>query len=56
MQRSKLAGVIYAAQIANEIWVIHTFRKKSKQGINADVEQLKALLASEILRRSTATN
>ena len=25
--------VVYAVQVANEIWVIHAFQKKSKQGI-----------------------
>ena len=25
--------VVYALQIAHEIWVIHAFQKKSKQGI-----------------------
>ena len=27
--------VVYAVQLADEIWVVHAFQKKSKQGIKA---------------------
>src|SRR5579859_8186974 len=31
--RSDAFRVVYAVQVADEIWVIHAFQKKSKQGI-----------------------
>jgi phage-related protein len=47
--------VIYAVQIANEIWVLHTFQKKSTQGIKTpqrDIEVIKDRLKrlKEMLR------
>jgi len=32
--------VIYALQLAEEIWVIHAFQKKSKQGIKTPKHEL----------------
>lgn len=32
--------VIYAAQIANEIWVIHAFQKKSTRGIKTPQREI----------------
>ena len=47
--------VVYAVQLADEIWVLHAFRKKSKKGIRTPMrdielvrERLKAL--REMLR------
>ena len=39
--------VVYAVQLADEIWVVHAFQKKSKQGIKtpqADTELIKQRL------------
>jgi len=39
--------VVYAVQIADEIWVLHAFQKKSKQGIKTpqqDVELIESRL------------
>ena len=39
--------VVYAVQIADEIWVIHAFQKKSKQGIKTlkrDIDLVKERL------------
>lgn len=33
MFRGDAFRVVYAVQLADEIWVIHAFQKKSKQGI-----------------------
>jgi len=41
--------VIYAVQLADEIWVIHTFRKKSKQGIKTPKHEID--LAKDRLKR-----
>jgi phage-related protein len=32
--------VIYALQVAEEIWVIHAFQKKSKQGIKTPEHEI----------------
>ncbi|MBV9303202.1 MAG: type II toxin-antitoxin system RelE/ParE family toxin [Acidobacteriaceae bacterium] len=32
--------VVYALQIADEIWVIHAFQKKSKQGIKTPEHEI----------------
>lgn len=32
--------VIYALQMANEIWVIHAFQKKSKQGVKTPRQEI----------------
>ncbi len=47
--------VVYAVQLADEIWVIHAFQKKSKQGIKTpkhEIDLLKDRLKrlKEILR------
>lgn len=47
--------VVYAVQLADEIWVIHAFQKKSKQGVKTpkhEIELLKDRLKrlKEILR------
>lgn len=47
--------VVYAVQLAEEIWVVHAFQKKSTQGIKTpkrEIEVIKARLKSlkEMLR------
>jgi phage-related protein len=32
--------VVYAVQIADEIWVVHTFQKKSTQGIKTPKREI----------------
>jgi len=32
--------VVYAVQVADEIWVIHAFQKKSKQGIKTPKHEI----------------
>ena len=32
--------VVYAVQIADEIWVVHAFQKKSKQGIKTPKHEI----------------
>ena len=32
--------VVYAVQVANEIWVIHAFQKKSKPGIKTPKHEI----------------
>jgi phage-related protein len=32
--------VVYAIQIADELWVVHAFRKKSKQGIKTPKREI----------------
>ena len=32
--------VVYAVQLADEIWVIHTFQKKSKHGIKTPKHEI----------------
>jgi len=32
--------VVYAVQLADEIWVIHAFQKKSKQGIKTPKHEI----------------
>jgi phage-related protein len=41
--------VIYAVQIADEIWIIHAFQKKSKQGIKTPRHEID--LAKDRLKR-----
>lgn len=38
--RSDAFRVIYAVQLAEEIWVIHTFQKKSTQGIKTPKHEI----------------
>ena len=45
--RGNAFRVVYAVQIANEIWVLHAFQKKSTQGIKTprhEVELIKSRL------------
>ncbi len=47
--------VVYAVQLADDIWVIHAFQKKSKQGIKTpkhEIDLVKTRLKSlkEVLR------
>jgi phage-related protein len=39
--------VVYAVQIADEIWVLHAFQKKSTQGIKTPVHEI-ALIESRL--------
>ena len=32
--------VVYAVQLADEVWVIHAFQKKSKQGIRTPKHEI----------------
>ena len=41
--------VVYAVQLADEIWVIHAFQKKSKQGIKTPKREID--LAKDRLKR-----
>jgi len=41
--------VVYALQLADEVWVIHVFQKKSKQGIKTPKHEIE--LVRERLRR-----
>ena len=41
--------VVYAVQLADEIWVIHAFQKKSKQGIKTPKHEID--LVKERLQR-----
>jgi phage-related protein len=41
--------VIYAVQLAEEVWVIHAFQKKSKQGIKTPVHDIE--LVKDRLKR-----
>ncbi len=38
--RGNAFRVVYAIQLANEIWVIHAFQKKSKQGIKTPKREI----------------
>lgn len=38
--RSDAYRTVYAVQLANEIWVLHAFQKKSKQGIKTPRKEL----------------
>ena len=38
--RSDAFRVVYAVQLADEIWVIHAFQKKSKQGIKTPKHEI----------------
>ncbi len=38
--RADAFRVVYAAQLADEIWVIHAFQKKSKQGIRTPKHEI----------------
>ena len=54
--RSDAYRVIYAVQIGEAIWVIHTFQKKSKTGIKTpktDIDLIRSRLTrlKEILRK-----
>jgi phage-related protein len=41
--------VVYAVQLADEIWVIHAFQKKSKQGIKTPKHEIE--LVKDRLKR-----
>ena len=41
--------VVYAVQLADEIWVVHAFQKKSKQGIKTPKHEID--LVKERLQR-----
>ena len=41
--RSDAFRVVYAVQLAGEIWVIHAFQKKSKQGIKTPKHEIEVL-------------
>jgi phage-related protein len=47
--RSDAFRVVYAVQIAEEIWVIHSFQKKSTQGIKTPQHEID--LIKDRLRR-----
>jgi phage-related protein len=32
--------VVYAVRIGNDIWVVHAFQKKSKQGIKTPLQEI----------------
>ena len=38
--RGNAFRVVYAVQLANEIWVIHAFQKKSTQGIKTPMREI----------------
>lgn len=38
--RGNAFRVVYAVQIANEIWVVHAFQKKSTQGIKTPTREV----------------
>lgn len=41
--RGNAFRVVYALQIANAIWVIHTFQKKSTQGIKTPQHEIELI-------------
>jgi phage-related protein len=41
--------VVYAVQLADEVWVLHAFKKKSKQGIKTPKQEID--LVKERLKR-----
>lgn len=45
--------VIYALQVADEIWVIHAFQKKSKQGVKTPKQEID-LIKSRLKRLKEA--
>jgi phage-related protein len=47
--RSDAFRVVYAVQLANEIWVVHAFQKKSTQGIKTPKREID--LIEERLKR-----
>ena len=47
--RSDAFRVVYAVQLADEIWVIHAFRKKSTQGIKTPQREID-LIANRLRR------
>lgn len=47
--RGEAFRVVYAVQLADEIWVIHAFQKKSKQGIKTPKHEID--LATDRLKR-----
>jgi phage-related protein len=38
--RGNAFRVVYAVQVANEIWVVHAFQKKSKQGMGTPQQEI----------------
>jgi phage-related protein len=38
--RSEAFRVVYAVQLADEIWVVHAFQKKAKQGIKTPKREI----------------
>jgi phage-related protein len=47
--RGDASRVIYAIQVAEEMWVIHAFQKKSKQGIKTPKHEIE--LVKDRLKR-----
>ena len=47
--RGEAFRVVYALQLADKVWVIHAFQKKSKQGIKTPKHEIE--LVRERLRR-----
>ena len=47
--KSDAFRVVYAVQLADDIWVVHAFQKKSKQGIKTPKHQID--LVRERLKR-----
>lgn len=47
--RGNAFRVVYAVQLAEEIWVVHAFQKKSKQGIKTPKHEIN--LVKERLKR-----
>ncbi len=41
--RGNAFRVVYAVQIANEIWVLHAFQKKSTQGIKTPLHEIELI-------------
>lgn len=39
--KGKAFRVVYAVQVAEEIWVVHAFQKKSTQGIKTPKREIK---------------
>jgi phage-related protein len=48
-QRGEAFCVVYALQVANDIWIIHAFQKKSKSGIKTSKQEID--LIQERLKR-----
>ena len=51
--RGNAFRVVYAVQLADEIWVVHAFQKRSKQGIKTPQREID--LVKDRLRRLKET-